>query len=111
MNSESDNNITLLTNEIENLSRSIDAISERLRVIGIERTYETHNVIAEATLVETRSDEEEISIGDRVIVTNDYKNKKGTIGIVLRTTARYVRIGTASGELIYRSRANVRVYN
>ena len=38
--------------------------------------------------------------GDRVIITNNYKDQRGTTGIVLKITSRYVRIGTVTEKLI-----------
>ena len=108
MQDNNTNQITELRYDIEDLCRSVDAISSHL---GIHNSYDT---IVTATLVEQQHDElqnRDFIIGDRVTITNDYKKRKGTSGIVLRITPHCVRIGTRFGELFYKSKSSVRIDN
>ena len=50
--------------------------------------------------MKTLQNNREVAIGDRVVITNNHKNKKGMTGIVLGITPQFVRIRTTSREVL-----------
>ena len=104
---------TDLEEKIEEISRSISAISRHLRIQNTDDTYDILDEPIIATLIEPTSDEHycQVELGNRVRITNTYKGFKGIRGIILKVTKHFVRIGITTGRLITKRRDNIELDN
>jgi hypothetical protein len=74
-----------LTTALEQLD--IQANNIRRRISTIIRNQQQENTKSRKRTVIARSEHRPIQVGDRVVVTNNYKGRRGTKGIVRRTTS------------------------
>ena len=78
-------------NEVERLTRELQSLS--LRSLQISRR------LSELTSNEYNSDEDSpLRVGDLVRVTTNYRNRRGTVGTITRTTNATVWIRTHNGN-------------
>lgn len=104
MNSSVDNEIAALIKKIDNLvldlTKETDEIKQRLAKLYSEEHYETFDRGEERT--------SEFEIGDTVEITNNYRYKKGTKGVIVRLTKSRVTLRDVNNSLHTRSYRNVR---
>ena len=83
--------------QITQLSHDLSALSQRLEEL----------IIAEGNLI--NQDERSLAVGDRVVVTNNYRGQRGLTGTITRVTARQVHLRLDHQDrVIVKKKENVR---
>jgi hypothetical protein len=102
------NEIDELTEELRKLQIQANNIQNRLQQIR-ERQQQT-DVTTETRTTQQKEDRNRpLRIGDRVTVTNRYKNRQGVTGIVVKLTPTQAVVRPENGEEEFRKyKANLR---
>jgi hypothetical protein len=84
--------------EIQRLSRDIEELATRLNLLIIEENQQDQQV-----------QDDDFQVGDRVVITNNYRGLRGTQGIITNVTPQQVNI-RAEGHrrTISKKKTNVR---
>ena len=92
--------------EIKRTQESIDKVQTDLR--KLQRVLS--NQLEALTIESTSHDNHFLDIGDKVIITDKYKNNKGVSGVIERSSKCYYWVRTSDGLLIQKHKNNVKRY-
>ena len=82
------------------LNKEINDLTEEIRKLNI-RLESLQNSASNSQTKRKRSDP--LTVGERVVVTNNYKNRSGTTGTIVKLTSTQAYIKPDNGKDIFRS--------
>lgn len=86
--------------QIQQISQDLAALSQRLENLLIAEQDIGANV---------NQDEHDLIIGDRVVITNNYRGQRGLVGRITRVTARQVHLRLEGQDrVLIKRKENVR---
>ena len=105
--------ISQIINRLEELTLESQILTRELHQLNLTKTttvettplVPTHN---ETTPLSTTINETKFKVGDRVKITNKYRNQYGVIGVVTRVTAKQVILTDSSGQEYKRKLTNLK---